>query len=132
MCGSGGVFESCTFYLHDGRANRGCRVRSSAKCSLPRVHVTHPYSRVSITSAFSMLNFKANGAASISYSSRFATLVPASQMYELYIDYYDCGIYCCPSTTTYTLRVRVYAIYMYIYPRNIYTRYIYIGGPRTG
>ena len=25
VCGSGGVFESCTFYLHDGRANRGCR-----------------------------------------------------------------------------------------------------------
>ena len=25
MCGSGGVFESCTIYLHDGRANRGCR-----------------------------------------------------------------------------------------------------------
>ena len=24
VCGSGGVFESCTFYLHDGRANRGC------------------------------------------------------------------------------------------------------------
>ena len=24
MCGSGGVFESCTIYLHDGRANRGC------------------------------------------------------------------------------------------------------------
>ena len=26
VCGSGGVFESCTFYLHDGRANRGCRI----------------------------------------------------------------------------------------------------------
>ena len=26
VCGSGGVFESCTFYLHDGRANRGCRM----------------------------------------------------------------------------------------------------------
>ena len=25
VCGSEGVFESCTFYLHDGRANRGCR-----------------------------------------------------------------------------------------------------------
>ena len=24
-CGSRSVFESCTFYLHDGRANRGCR-----------------------------------------------------------------------------------------------------------
>ena len=24
VCGSEGVFESCTFYLHDGRANRGC------------------------------------------------------------------------------------------------------------
>ena len=24
MCGSGGVFESCTIYLHDARANRGC------------------------------------------------------------------------------------------------------------
>ena len=25
VCGSGCVFESCTFYLHDGRANRGCQ-----------------------------------------------------------------------------------------------------------
>ena len=24
VCDSGGVFESCTFYLHDGRANTGC------------------------------------------------------------------------------------------------------------
>ena len=45
---------------------------------------THPHSRVSITSAISMRNFGANGAASISYSSRFATHVPASQMYELH------------------------------------------------
>ena len=34
------------------RRNLCCGVRSSAKCSLPRVRVTHPYSRVSITSAF--------------------------------------------------------------------------------
>ena len=33
------------------RRNLWCAVRSSAKCSLPRIHVTHPYSRVSITSA---------------------------------------------------------------------------------
>ena len=25
VCGSGGVFESCAFHLHDGRANRGCQ-----------------------------------------------------------------------------------------------------------
>ena len=67
------------------RRNLWCGVRSSVMCSLPRVHVTHPYRMVSITLAVSMRNFRANGAASISYSSRFATLVPASQMYELYI-----------------------------------------------
>ena len=59
------------------RRNMWCAVRSSAKCSLPRVHVTHPYSRVCITSAFSMRNFRANGAASISYSSRLNRLYHA-------------------------------------------------------
>jgi len=31
VCGSGGVFESCTFYLHDGRANRGCRLSCTVR-----------------------------------------------------------------------------------------------------
>ena len=56
------------------RRNMWCAVRSSAKCSLPRVHVTHPYSRVCITSAFSMRNFRASGAASMSYISRLNRL----------------------------------------------------------
>ena len=43
------------------KRNLWCGVRSSAKCYLPRVHVAHPYSS-SITSAFSMRNFRANGA----------------------------------------------------------------------
>ena len=50
-----------------------CRLQLS-EVLLPRVHVTHPYSRVSITSAFSIRNFRANGAASISYSSRLNRL----------------------------------------------------------
>ena len=37
-------------------------------------YVTHPYSRVSTTSAFSMRAFRANGAAYISYSSRLNRL----------------------------------------------------------
>ena len=40
VCGSGGVFESCTFYLHDGRANRCCRV-------LPRLRSLSPKAEVS-------------------------------------------------------------------------------------
>ena len=31
MCGSGGVFESCTIYLHDGRANRGCQLHKCGR-----------------------------------------------------------------------------------------------------
>ena len=33
VCGSGGVFESCTFYLHDGRANRGCPANATPRVS---------------------------------------------------------------------------------------------------
>ena len=33
------------------RRNLRCAVRNSETCSLPSIHVTHPYSRVSITSA---------------------------------------------------------------------------------
>ena len=36
------------------RRNLWCVIRGSAKRSLPRVHVTHPHSRVSITPAFPM------------------------------------------------------------------------------
>ena len=50
--------------------NLWCAVRSPAKCYLPMVHVTHPYSRVSITSAFSIRTFRVNGAASMLRSSR--------------------------------------------------------------
>ena len=35
-----------------------CHVRSRADCSWPRVHVTHPYMRVSNISAFSMRTFR--------------------------------------------------------------------------
>ena len=40
VCGSGGVFESCTFYLHDGRANRGCphRVCGCSLATSPHAH----------------------------------------------------------------------------------------------
>ena len=57
-----------------GRRNLWSAIRSSAKCSLLSVHVTRPYSRVSITSVFSMRTVRANGAASISYSSRLNRL----------------------------------------------------------
>ena len=48
-----------------------CTVRSLAKCptSAPRVHVTHPYNRVSITSAFNMRAFRLIGAVFLSYNS---------------------------------------------------------------
>ena len=48
--------------------NMWCAVRSSVRCSLPGGQVTHPSSRVSISSAFSMRTFRVNGAASVSYS----------------------------------------------------------------
>ena len=44
-------------------------VRSSAKCSALRVHAAHPYSRVSITSAFSTRTFSLSGAVVLSYNS---------------------------------------------------------------
>ena len=51
------------------RRNLWCAIRSLAKCSLPRVHVTHPCEIGFDHLGFSMRNFRANGAASISYSS---------------------------------------------------------------
>ena len=45
VCGSGGVFESCTFYLHDGRANRGCPACTTEprKQNPSRVLVSYKY-----------------------------------------------------------------------------------------
>ena len=51
------------------RRRTWCADRSLAKCCALRVHVTHPYSRVSITSAISMRTFRLSGAVILSYNS---------------------------------------------------------------
>ena len=40
-----------------------------SKCSAPSVHVTHPYNKVSITSASNMRTFRLIGAVFLSYNS---------------------------------------------------------------
>ena len=47
-----------------------CALWTTAKCSTPRVHVTHPYSSVPITSDFSTRIFTVNEAVSISHRFR--------------------------------------------------------------
>ena len=52
------------------RRGTWCADRSLAKCFvLTAVHVTYPYSGVSITSAFSMRTFRRSGASVMSYNS---------------------------------------------------------------
>ena len=51
------------------RRRTWCADRSLAKCCALRVHVTHPYSRVSITSAFRIRTFRLSGAVVLSYNS---------------------------------------------------------------
>ena len=51
------------------RRSSRCALWTTAKCYAARVHVTHPHSRVSIASDFSMCTFSVNEAVSISYSS---------------------------------------------------------------
>ena len=46
-----------------------CADRSRAKCCALRVHVTQPYSSVSITSTFSIRTFRLSGAVVLSYNS---------------------------------------------------------------